>query len=54
MVLDGLDALTKLPRNEEEETRAEPRMGTASFEVEEKPRPCLNLAAPSPFRVSSS
>lgn len=54
--LEGLEALTKLLRKEdEEEGRAEPRKGTFSvFLVLEKPRPCLNLAAPSPFRVSSS
>lgn len=47
--------LTNLERKEEEEARAEPGLGTSSFcEEEEKPRPCLNLAAPEPFRVSSS
>lgn len=53
----GLEALTKLLRNEEadEEGRAEPRAGTTLClaVVEEKPRPCLNLAAPSPLRTSS-
>lgn len=47
----GLEALTKLLRKEV------CFAGTASFsevDEEEKPRPCLNLAAPPPFRVSSS
>lgn len=50
------EALTKLERKEEEdEGRAEARLGKSSFcGEEEKPRPCLNLAAPEPFRVSSS
>lgn len=53
--LEGLEALTNLERKEEEEARAAPGLGTSSFGAEEeKPRPCLNLAAPSPFRVSSS
>lgn len=53
--VDEEEALTNWERKEEEDARAEPGLGTASFEEEvEKPRPCLNLAAPSPFRVSSS
>ena len=52
-VLEGLEALTKLLRKEEEEGRVEPGLG-GECEPAEKPRPCLNLAAPSPFRVNSS
>lgn len=55
MVVEEEEALTNCERKEEEETRDEPGLGTASFDVEvEKPRPCLNFAAPSPLRVSSS
>ncbi|KAJ1439007.1 hypothetical protein SESBI_02783 [Sesbania bispinosa] len=51
--LEREDALTNLEKKEEEEARAEPGLGTSSFDAaeDEKPRPCLNLAAPSPFRV---
>lgn len=54
--LVGLEeALTNELRNdEEEEVREEPLVIVLEDCVEEKPRPCLNLAAPSPFRVSSS
>jgi len=55
VVVEEEEALTNCERNVEEETRDEPGLGTASFDVEvEKPRPCLNFAAPSPLRVSSS
>lgn len=45
------EALTKLLRKEE--GSAEPLAGTSPV-VAENPRPCLNLAAPSPRRVNSS
>lgn len=54
-VEEALTNLEKKEEEEEEEGRAEPGFGTSSFGAEEEnPRPCLNLAAPSPFRVSSS
>lgn len=50
------EALTNWLRNEEEDAIAEALSGTAPVTVapEEKPRPCLKRAAPSPLRVSSS